>query len=30
VEVEIFSERWWSSDQDEFLAKIVETYRAHC
>ncbi len=26
-EVEIFSSRWWSADQDEFLAAIVRAYR---
>lgn len=25
-EVEIFSNRWWAADQDEFLGKIVEAY----
>jgi sugar phosphate isomerase/epimerase len=28
-EVEIFSNRHWSANQDEFLAKIVHAYRAH-
>ena len=28
-EVEIFSERYWSGDQSEFLNKIVEAYRQH-
>lgn len=28
-EVEIFSTRWWESDQDEFLAKIKESYLQH-
>lgn len=28
-EVEIFSTRWWESDQDEFLAKIKEAYLQH-
>jgi sugar phosphate isomerase/epimerase len=26
-EVEIFSTRWWESDQDEYLEKIVKAYR---
>lgn len=29
IEVEIFSNRYWSMDQQEFLDKIVEAYRAH-
>lgn len=29
-EVEIFSERWWETDQDAFVGKIVEAYREHC
>ncbi len=29
-EVEIFSNRWWAVDQDEFLAKIVRAYGEHC
>jgi len=29
VEVEIFSTRLWATDQDEFLAKIVQAYRDH-
>lgn len=28
-EVEIFSNRHWATDQDEFLAKIVQAYRDH-
>jgi sugar phosphate isomerase/epimerase len=28
-EVEIFSSRWWAADQDQFLARVVETYREH-
>lgn len=28
-EVEIFSEKYWSMDQDEFLKKIVHAYRRH-
>lgn len=28
-EVEIFSNRWWQADQDEFLKKIVAAYRQH-
>jgi sugar phosphate isomerase/epimerase len=27
IEVEIFSRRWWSSDQNDFLKRIVEAYR---
>ncbi len=27
-EVEIFSDRWWASDQDAFLGKIVDAYAA--
>jgi sugar phosphate isomerase/epimerase len=26
-EVEIFSDRWWSGDQDRFLAEIIRAYR---
>lgn len=29
-EVEIFSNRWWSADQDEFLARIQRAYLEHC
>lgn len=29
-EAEIFSERWWSRDQDEFLGTIAEAYLEHC
>lgn len=29
-EVEIFSNRWWASDQDQFLEKIIAAYRTHC
>ena len=28
-EVEIFSNRWWSVDQDEFLARIQQAYTEH-
>lgn len=28
-EVEIFSDRWWKADQDEFLHRIQEAYVAH-
>ncbi len=28
-EVEIFSTRWWDSDQDDFLSQIVEAYKKH-
>ena len=29
IEVEIFSNHYWSMDQDAFLAKIVSAYQAH-
>lgn len=29
-EVEVFSQRWWSRDQDEFLEAITESYLKHC
>jgi len=29
-EVEIFSNRWWASDPDDFLARIVGAYGEHC
>ncbi len=29
-EVEIFSDRWWSADQDEFLARIKSAYLEKC
>ena len=29
-EVEIFSNDWWSRDQDEFLKRITTAYREHC
>lgn len=29
-EVEIFSDRWWSGDQDEFLTEIKRSYLEHC
>jgi sugar phosphate isomerase/epimerase len=29
-EVEIFSNRWWQNDMDQFLQKIVAAYRACC
>ena len=29
VEVEVFSNRLWASDQDEVLARIIAAYRAH-
>jgi len=29
-EVEIFSDRWWNRDQDEFLAAIKSAYLEHC
>lgn len=29
-EVEIFSNRWWATDQDEFLARIQQAYAERC
>lgn len=29
-EVEIFSDRWWAADQDEYLKEIRKAYLAHC
>lgn len=29
IEVEIFSKRWWATDQREFLSRITETYLEH-
>lgn len=29
-EVEIFSNRWWAADQDDFLARIKRAYLEHC
>ena len=29
-EVEVFSNRWWASDQDQFLAEIKCAYSKHC
>ncbi|MBN1909934.1 MAG: sugar phosphate isomerase/epimerase [Pirellulales bacterium] len=29
IEVEIFSNRYWAMDQDEFLGKIVQAYKEH-
>mgnify|MGYP003640278781 CR=1 FL=1 len=29
IEVEIFSERHWATDQDDYLDKIITTYREH-
>jgi sugar phosphate isomerase/epimerase len=29
VEVEIFSDRLWAIDQDEFLGKIVKAFKEH-
>ncbi len=29
VEVEIFSDRWWSHDPDEYLTKIIQAYKNH-
>ena len=28
-EVEIFSDRLWARDQDEYLAQIIQAYRNH-
>jgi sugar phosphate isomerase/epimerase len=28
-EVEVFSDRFWATDQDEYLAKIIQAYRDH-
>ena len=28
-EVEIFSNKYWSEDQDEFLDKIIDAYKEH-
>lgn len=30
LEVEIFSNRWWSADQDTFLAEILKAYETTC
>jgi sugar phosphate isomerase/epimerase len=29
VEVEVFSTRHWSTNQDRFLEKVIEAYRDH-
>jgi len=29
IEVEVFSDRWWSHDPDDYLAKIIEAYQQH-
>jgi sugar phosphate isomerase/epimerase len=29
-EVEIFSNRYWAQDQDEFLKRIKKSYLKHC
>lgn len=29
-EVEVFSNRWWATDQHEYLQAIVQAYREHC
>ncbi len=29
-EVEVFSDRWWARDQDEFLAAMQKAYLEHC
>jgi sugar phosphate isomerase/epimerase len=29
-EVEVFSTRWWGTDQSEFLTKITQAWREHC
>jgi sugar phosphate isomerase/epimerase len=28
-EVEVFSDRWWARDQDEFLTEIKKAYLNH-
>ncbi len=30
IEVEIFSDAWWATDQNSFVEKIKEAYLAHC
>jgi sugar phosphate isomerase/epimerase len=30
IEVEIFSDAWWATDQHEFLGKIKDAYLEHC
>ncbi len=30
IEVEIFSDRYWKDDQDQFLQKITQAYLKHC
>jgi len=29
IEVEVFSTRHWSTDQDEYLEKIINAYKQH-
>ncbi len=29
-EVEVFSTRWWATDQDDYLARITLAWREHC
>ncbi len=29
IEVEIFSNRWWSHDPDDYLQRIIDAYRQH-
>ncbi len=29
IEVEIFSDRWWSHDPDDYLQKIIQAYQQH-
>ena len=29
-EIEIFSNRWWAEDQDQFLDRIQEAYLHYC
>ena len=29
-EVEVFSTKWWSTDQDDYLKKIIKAYVDHC
>ncbi|MGB1130149.1 MAG: sugar phosphate isomerase/epimerase family protein, partial [Haloferula sp.] len=29
IEVEVFSDRWWSHDPDDYLARIIQAYQQH-
>jgi len=29
IEVEVFSDRWWSHDPDDYLQKIIQAYQQH-